>query len=199
MWWILPLLIAGHRRRVWLLWARNKDTERAIAQVVDPLKLKMPVFGKLITKIAVARFARNLSMMLDAGVPLIQALDVVGQASNNWAIEQARARRPGVDPRRASRSPRRSRKAEVFPPMVAQMVSVGEESGTLSQMLASIADFYEDEVETATAQLTSTIEPILIVGIGIIIGGMVISLYLPIFTLYGELGQAGRTAGRVRR
>jgi type IV pilus assembly protein PilC len=78
-------------------------------------------------------------------------------------------------------------KAEVFPPMVAQMVSVGEESGTLAQMLESVADFYEDEVETATSQLSATIEPVLIVGLGVIIGGMVISLYLPIFGLYTEL------------
>ena len=86
-------------------------------------------------------------------------------------------------------------KAGVFPPMVPQMVSVGEESGTLVEMLASIADFYEDEVETATAQLSATIEPVLIVGLGIIIGGMVISLYLPIFTLYGELAQTGSSSG----
>lgn len=186
--WILPVLavltIAG-----WVWWTRNRTTER-VRRVVDPLKLKMPVFGTLVTKIAVARFTRNLSMMLHAGVPLVQALSIVGQASNNYVIERA------VDDIQDSIRQGRSfavplSKAGVFPPMVAQMVSVGEESGTLAEMLASIADMYENEVQTATDQLTATIEPVLIVGIGVLIGGMVISLYLPIFSLYGELGQSG--------
>ena len=185
MWWILPLL-AVIVIAVWAWWARNKNTEQ-MRRVVDPLKLKLPIFGKLATKIAVARFARNLSMMLDAGVPIIQALAIVGQASNNWKIEAAvRDIQESIRQGKSFAGP--LAKADVFPPMVAQMVSVGEESGTLSEMLASIADFYEDEVETATAQLSATIEPVLIVLLGIIIGGMVISLYLPIFTLYQDLG-----------
>lgn len=184
MWWILPLLaLLVIVASVW--WRANKNTEQ-MRRVVDPIKLKLPVFGKLTTKIAVARFARNLSMMLNAGVPIVQALSIVGQASNNWKIEQAvRDIQESIRQGRSFAGP--LAKAEVFPPMVAQMVSVGEESGTLSEMLASIADFYEDEVETSTEQLSSTIEPILIVGLGIVIGGMVISLYLPIFTLYGEI------------
>lgn len=186
MWWIFPAIalavIAG---LVW--WRANKHTEQ-MRRVVDPLKLKMPVFGKLATKIAVARFSRNLSMMLNAGVPIIQALAIVGQASNNWKIEQAvRDVQESIRQGRSFAAP--LAKADVFPSMVPQMVSVGEESGTLVEMLSSIADFYEDEVETATSQLSSTIEPILIVGLGIVIGGMVVSLYLPIFTLYGELAQ----------
>ena len=186
MWWILPRSLIVVDRRVVIWWRANKHTEQ-VRRVVDPIKLKMPIFGKLTTKIAVARFTRNLSMMLNAGVPIIQAL-----VDRRTGIEQledraGRARHPGVDPSGHARSPAPLAKAEVFPPMVSQMVSVGEESGTLVEMLASIADFYEDEVETATAQLSSTIEPILIVGLGIVIGGMVISLYLPIFTLYGEI------------
>jgi type IV pilus assembly protein PilC len=166
---------------------RNKNTER-VRKVVDPLKLKLPIFGKLATKMAVARFSRNLSMMLEAGVPIMQALAIVAQASNNYKVEQAiNEVQESIRHGKSFAVP--LAKAGVFPPMVPQMVSVGEESGTLSEMLASIADFYEDEVETATEQLSSTIEPILIVGLGIIIGGMVISLYLPIFSLYGELGQ----------
>lgn len=186
--WILPVLavlaLVG-----WVWWSRNRNTER-VRRVVDPLKLKMPVFGPLATKIAVARFTRNLSMMLHAGVPLIQALAIVGQASNNYVIERA------VDDIQESIRQGRSfavplAKSAVFPTMVSQMVSVGEESGTLAEMLASIADLYENEVQTATEQLTATIEPVLIVAIGVLIGGMVISLYLPIFSLYGELGQSG--------
>ena len=188
MMWLLPLLavvvIAG-----WIWWTRNRTTER-VRKVVDPLKLKMPGFGPLATKIAVSRFSRNLSMMLQSGVPLVQALSIVGQASNNYVIESAvHDIQDSIKQGRSFAVP--LAKSGVFPPMVAQMVSVGEESGTLAEMLASIADFYEDEVQTATDQLTATIEPVLIVGIGVLIGGMVISLYLPIFSLYGELGQSG--------
>ncbi|MBD7958081.1 type II secretion system F family protein [Microbacterium sp. Sa4CUA7] len=183
--WGVPLLaviaIGG-----WIWWMQNKRKDR-VRRVVDPLKLKVPVFGPLATKIAVARFARSLAMMLDAGVPLVQALSIVGEASNNWKIEQAvREVQESVKQGRSFAAP--LAKAEVFPPMVAQMVAVGEESGTLADMLSSIADYYESEVEAATEQLTSSIEPILIVGIGIIIGGMVISLYMPIFSIYGEIG-----------
>ncbi len=186
MWWIIPaIILVVVVALIW--WRANRHTEQ-YRRFVDPIKLKMPVFGKLTTKIAVARFARNLSMMLNAGVPIIQALAIVGQASNNWKIEQAvRDVQESIRQGRSFAAP--LAKAEVVPAMVPQMVSVGEESGTLVDMLASIADFYEDEVETATSQLSSTIEPILIVGLGIVIGGMVISLYLPIFTLYGELAK----------
>jgi len=184
MWWGIPALaIVIIAVVIW--WRANKNTEQ-VRRAIDPIKLKMPIFGKLTTKIAVSRFSRNLSMMLNAGVPIIQALSIVAQASNNWTIEQAvRDIQESIRQGKSFAGP--LAKAEVFPTMVAQMVSVGEESGTLAEMLASIADFYEDEVETATTQLSSTIEPILIVGLGIIIGGMVISLYLPIFTLYGEI------------
>jgi type II secretory pathway component PulF len=184
MWWVLPLLAVIIIVAV-LWWRANKHTEQ-VRRVVDPLKLKLQIFGKLTTKIAVARFSRNLSMMLAAGVPIIQALSIVGQASNNWKIEAAvRDIQESIRQGRSFASP--LAKAEVFPPMVSQMVAVGEESGTLVDMLQSIADFYEDEVVTATEQLSSTIEPVLIVGLGIVIGAMVISLYLPIFTLYGEI------------
>ncbi|WP_307725256.1 type II secretion system F family protein [Microbacterium saccharophilum] len=183
--WILPLLIVlGIGGSFW--WMRNKNSER-VRRVIDPIKLKLPVFGPLTTKIAVARFSRGLSMMLHAGVPLVQALGIVGEASNNYAIEKAvREVQESVKQGRSFSAP--LAKAEIFPPMVAQMASVGEESGTLPDMLSSIADFYEDEVETATEQLTASIEPILIVGIGILIGGMVVSLYMPIFGIYGEIG-----------
>ena len=188
MWWILPAIaLLALIAVIW--WRSNRHTDQ-YRRVVDPIKLKMPIFGKLTTKIAVARFARNLSMMLNAGVPIIQALAIVGQASNNWKIEEAvRDVQDSIRQGRSFAAP--LAKADVFPSMVPQMVSVGEESGTLVEMLSSIADFYEDEVETATAQLSSTIEPVLIVGLGIVIGGMVVSLYLPIFTLYGELAQQG--------
>ena len=116
----------------------------------------------------------------------MQALDIVGEASNNWKIEQAvKAVQDSVKQGKSFSQPLED--SGVFPSIVVQMARVGEESGTLPDMLESIADFYDDEVATATEQLTSSIEPILIVGIGIIIGGMVVSLYLPIFTIYGEI------------
>lgn len=188
MFWILPTL-AVVILITWIWWMRNRYTD-GYRRVVDPFTLRLPIFGPLVTKMAVARFSRNLSMMLDAGVPIIQALSIVGQASNNWKIEQTvRDIQESIRGGRSFAVP--LAKAGVFPPMVAQMVAVGEESGTLAQMLGSIADFYEDEVETATEQLSSLIEPVLIVGLGVIIGGMVVSLYLPIFTLYGDIAQQG--------
>lgn len=188
MFWVLPVLIvAAIAAGLW--WMKNRN-EESVRKVIDPIKLRMPVFGPLSTKIAVARFSRGLSMMLKAGVPLVQALAIVGSASNNHKIESAvRAVQESVRQGKSFSAP--LAKAGVFPPMVAQMAAVGEESGTLPDMLASIADFYEGEVQSATEQLTASIEPILIVGIGVIIGGMVIALYLPIFSIYGELGQSG--------
>lgn len=186
--WILPVMIVAGVV-FWFWWMKNRNEEK-VRKVVDPLKLKLPVFGPLATKIAVARFSRGLSMMLKAGVPLVQALGIVGAASNNYKVEEAvRAVQESVKQGRSFSAP--LEKAEVFPAMVSQMVAVGEESGTLPDMLASIAEFYEGEVKTATEQLTSAIEPILIVGIGIIIGGMVVSLYMPIFSIYGEIGNSG--------
>lgn len=186
--WILPVLIVVSGA-VWIWWMRNRHTE-SVRKFIDPLKLRMPIFGKLVTKIAVARFSRNLSMMLDAGVPLLQALTIVGQASNNWAVEEAvRSVQESVRQGKSFSAP--LAKAGVFPTMVSQMVSVGEESGTLPEMLRSIADFYEAEVQTATEQLTSTIEPVLIVLMGVVIGGMVLALYMPIFSLYGQLNGTG--------
>lgn len=186
MLWILPALVVVVVV-AWIWWVRNRYTD-GYRRIVDPIKLRLPIFGPLITKMAVARFSRNLSMMLDAGVPIIQALSIVGQASNNWKIEQTvRDIQESIRGGRSFAAP--LAKAAVFPTMVSQMVAVGEESGTLTQMLGSIADFYEDEVETATEQLSSLIEPVLIVGLGVIIGGMVVSLYLPIFTLYGDIAK----------
>ncbi|MDX2377130.1 type II secretion system F family protein [Microbacterium sp. LRZ72] len=186
MFWILPLLVAlAVGGTIW--WLRHKDSDR-VRRVIDPLTLRMPVFGPLATKIAVARFARSLAMMLDAGVPLLQALSVVGEASHNRVVARAAQQiQESVRQGRSFAGPLAA--SGVFPPMVAQMVSVGEESGTLAEMLGSIADLYEAEVTTATEQLTSTIEPLLIVVIGLLIGGMVIALYLPIFGIYGQLGQ----------
>ncbi len=181
MTWILPAIIVfivvG-----WIWWSGNKNTDK-VRSVVDPWKLKAPVFGKLNVKIAMSRFSRNLAMMLNAGVPLLQALTVVGNASGNWAVAEAlREVHDSVRQGRSFATPLSNH--AVFPPMVVKMIAVGEESGSLGAMLDSIADFYDAEVESATDRLTSTIEPLMIAGLGVVIGGMVIALYMPMFSIY---------------
>ncbi|MET4158730.1 type II secretion system F family protein [Agromyces sp. PvR057] len=178
--WILPvLLVIG--LATWIWWARNRHTAR-VRRALDPWKLRAPVFGKLARKVAIARFARNLSNMTGAGVPILQSLKIVGETSGNWVIEQA-LDRVGDQVRKGSSLAAPLAAEQVFPPMVTQMVSVGEDSGSLEPMLDKVAEFYELEVETASEQLTATIEPLMIALLGVVIGGMVIALYLPIFTI----------------
>ncbi len=182
--WIGPLsalVLIG----AWIWWSKNRHTE-AVRRITGPSVLRMPVFGKLATKMAVSRFARNLSMMLKAGVPLLQGLDTVARTSNNWAVEKAVAD-VQISVRDGRSFARPLAKSGVFPPLVTQMVAVGEESGTLSEMLGSISDIYNGEVKAATDQLASVLEPILIVLVGIMIGSMVVTLYLPIFGMYSQM------------
>jgi type IV pilus assembly protein PilC len=164
-----------------LWWRRNKHTEQ-VRRRLDPLRLKLPVFGLLLKKIAVARFSRNFANMLGAGVPILQALKIVGETSGNWAIENALTE-VGEAVRRGKSISEPLREHPVFPAMVVQMIAVGEDAGTLELMLDKIADFYDQEVQSATEQLTAMIEPLLIAFLGVVIGGMVIALYLPIFSI----------------
>ncbi len=163
-------------------WRRHKNDDE-VRRRVDPVKLKVPVFGKLTGKIAIARFARNFGTMVGAGVPLLQALDIVGETSGNWVIEQA-IRDVQESVRRGESLSGPLARHEVFPPMVQQMMAVGEDAGALETMLAKISEFYDQEVDATTEQLTSLIEPLLIAFLGVIIGGMVVALYLPIFHIY---------------
>jgi type IV pilus assembly protein PilC len=178
--WLGPLLVvAAIFGSVW--WRKNKHTE-AVRKFLDPLKLKMPVFGALMTKLAVARFSRNFSDMIGAGVPILQALQIVGETSGNYVIEEALKK--VADSVRQGKSIAAPLSEEaVFPPMVIQMVAVGEDSGALQQMLSKIADFYDQEVATMTDGLTALIEPLLIAFLGIVVGGMIVALYLPIFNI----------------
>jgi type IV pilus assembly protein PilC len=182
--WIAPVLVVGSIAfSVW--WRANKHTE-AVRGFVDPLKLKIPVFGTLFTKVAVARFARNFSTMMGAGVPILQALSIVGETSGNYVIEQAL--RNVQESVRQGKSVAGPMSAEpVFPSMVTQMVAVGEDSGSMETMLEKIAEFYEAEVETMTKALTSLIEPLMIAFIGVVIGGMIVALYLPVFTIFDAI------------
>src|SRR5215210_5596357 len=153
---------------------------------IDTVLLKLPIFGSILRKIAVARFSRILSTLLSSGVPILQSLDITAKTAGNVIIEDAILKvRAGVERGENFVDPLQATK--VFPHMVGQMIGVGEQTGALDAMLAKIADFYEEEVDTAIADLLAMIEPVLIAFLGVTIGSIVISMYLPLFTLIGKL------------
>ena len=153
---------------------------------IDTLLLKLPIFGSILRKIGVARFSRILSTLLSSGVPILQSLDITAKTAGNVVIEDAILKvRAGVERGENFVDPLKA--TNVFPHMVGQMIGVGEQTGALDAMLGKIADFYEEEVDTAIADLLSMIEPVLIAFLGITIGSIVISMYLPLFTLIGKL------------
>jgi type IV pilus assembly protein PilC len=182
--WIAPVLVVGTIAfSVW--WRANKHTDK-VRSVVDPLKLKIPVFGDLFTKVAVARFSRNFSTMMGAGVPILQALTIVGETSGSWVVEKA-LKKVQASVRQGSSVAAPLAEEPVFPAMVTQMIAVGEDSGSMEIMLDKIAEFYEAEVEATTKALTSLIEPLMIAFIGIVVGGMIVALYLPVFSIFNEI------------
>ena len=153
---------------------------------LDRILLKLPILGSLIRKIAVARFSRILSTLLGSGVPILEALDIAAKTAGNLVVENAIiAVRDGVE--RGEHFVEPLKQTKVFPDMVSQMVGVGEQTGTLDTMLGKIADFYEEEVDAAIKNILSMIEPALIGFLGVTIGGIVIAMYLPLFTLVGKL------------
>ncbi|NCC23888.1 MAG: type II secretion system F family protein [Deltaproteobacteria bacterium] len=154
---------------------------------VDRYVLFLPVFGPLLRKVAVARFSRTLGTLISSGVPILAALDIVAKTSGNKTVEG------GVQKARVSIAEGQTLAEPlddtgVFPPMVIHMISIGESTGALDSMLGKVADFYDDEVDVAVSALTSLIEPIMIVFLGVVVGGLVISMYLPIFKLAGAVG-----------
>ena len=156
---------------------------------IDRLLLKIPLIGGIFRKIAVARFSRTLSTLLSSGVPILQSLDITARTSGNVIIEEAILKvRAGVERGESFVEPLKA--TEVFPHMVAQMIGIGEQTGALDAMLGKIADFYEQEVDSAIANLLTLIEPILIGFLGVTIGSIVIAMYLPLFTLIGKLSQS---------
>ncbi|WP_082473889.1 type II secretion system F family protein [Curtobacterium sp. Leaf261] len=178
--WVGPLLavviIVG-----WLWYRANKNTDR-VRGFLDPLRLRLPVFGALSKKIVIARFARNFSNMIGAGVPILQALKIVGEVSNNFVVQRA-LERVAESVRKGESIAGPLARESVFPTMVSQMVAVGEDAGSLEVMLEKIAIFYDAEVESTTESLTSLIEPLLIAFLGVVVGGMIVALYLPIFKI----------------
>ena len=153
---------------------------------IDRLLLKLPIFGGILRKIAVARFSRTLSTLLSSGVPILQSLDITARTAGNIVIQEAILRvRTGVERGESFVDPLKA--TEVFPNMVAQMIGIGEQTGALDAMLGKIADFYEQEVDAAIANLLTLMEPILIGFLGVTIGSIVIAMYMPLFTLIGKL------------
>lgn len=161
---------------------KGKRTESG-RRVWDRVRLRFPLkIGDTIRKITIARFSRTLSTLVAAGVDIIKALEITGQASGNWVVENALADvRDRVREGASIATP--LLESSVFPPMVSQMVRVGEETGELDKMLSKIADFYEEEVDTAVEALTSIIEPLMMIGVGLMVGLIVISMYLPMFKM----------------
>ena len=158
---------------------------------IDTLLLKLPIFGSILRKIGVARFSRILSTLLSSGVPILQSLDITAKTAGNVVIEDAILKvRAGVE--RGENFVEPLKATNVFPHMVGQMIGVGEQTGALDAMLGKIADFYEEEVDTAIADLLAMIEPVLIAFLGITIGSIVVSMYLPLFTLIGKLASGSK-------
>lgn len=152
----------------------------------DAFSIRTPVFGPLIRKVAVARFTRTLGTMISSGVPILDGLEVVAKTAGNKTVEKAiRYTREKISEGKTIVQPLQETK--VFPPMVVQMIGVGEATGAMDQMLTKIADFYDDEVDAAVAALTSMIEPIMMVFLGGVVGGFLVAMYLPIFSIAGSI------------
>ncbi|MFO7768702.1 MAG: type II secretion system F family protein [bacterium] len=174
------LLIAGCTG-IWFLFKRYYATDQG-EQVVDNFKLNMPLLGDLVRKSSVARFSRTLGTLLRSGVSILEALDITAKTAGNRILQDAlQEARSSIGGGETITDP--LARAEVFPPMVIQMVNVGEQTGELDRMLEKVADYYEEEVDTAVDGLTSIIEPIIIVYLGVVIGGMVLAMYLPLFDM----------------
>jgi type IV pilus assembly protein PilC len=185
MYWFGPLVVVAIAVafRLYRIGYRDRPVFRLR---VDRLKLRLPVFGKLFAKRAISRWARTLGTLLQVGVPMLQALDVVGGTSGNSVITLAME-----DVKNEVRNGHQISgplgRHPLFPPMVIQMMEVGEETGQITEMLDKVADFYDHEVETATESLTAAMEPLLVVLMGVVIGTMVVCLYLPMFTIYQNI------------
>ena len=157
-------------------------------RVIDTILLKVPILGSIFLKIGIARFSRTLSTLLSSGVPILQSLDITARTAGNVRIEEAIINiRGAVEQGKSFVEPLRA--SEIFPHMVAQMVGIGEQTGALDAMLGKIADFYEQEVDTAIANLLTLMEPALIGFLGVTIGSIVVAMYLPMFSLIGKLSQ----------
>ncbi|HEX9160942.1 MAG TPA: type II secretion system F family protein, partial [Thermoanaerobaculia bacterium] len=181
-WWLMTLVIVASVFSIRRYHATYKGR-----RVLDAILLKIPVLGMLLRKIAVARFCRTLATLTSSGVPILDGLAITARTAGNAIVEDSiMATRKSVEEGKTISEPLGD--TEVFPPMVVQMIAVGEQTGALDTMLSKIADFYEDEVDTAVAGLMKLLEPVLIAFLGVAIGGIVIAMYMPMFTLIGQIG-----------
>lgn len=180
-WWIILIIIGG------VSYATKSYYETTNGRrVIDNMLLKFPLFGDILRKVGVARFSRTLATLLSSGVPILESLDITARTAGNVIIQEGIMKiRAGIEQGQTIVEPLKA--AGIFPPMVAQMIGVGEQTGALDAMLSKIADFYEQEVDAAIANLLTLLEPIMIVFLGVTIGGIVISMYLPLFVLIGKL------------
>ena len=176
-WWLFGLVTVGSVVGV-KRWIRTPDGRTKW----DRFKLRLPIFGKLVQKVAISRFARTMSVLSRTGVPVLQALDIVSATSGN-AMVSAALRDVQESVKRGESLAGPLSRHEVFPPMVTHMMTVGEETGALDAMLAKVADFYDQEVDDSVNALTSLIEPVLIIVMGVAVGGILICLYLPMFNI----------------
>lgn len=180
-WWAIFGTVGGSFYGFFFAWKRSIPMQR----VMDRLLLKMPVFGDVIRKATIARWSRTLSTMFAAGVPLVEALDSVAGAAGNYVYFEA-TKKIQLEVTTGNALANSMENTNVFPSMVIQMVSIGEESGALDSMLSKVADFFEGEVDDAVAAISSLMEPVIMVVLGTLIGSMVVAMYLPIF----KMGQA---------
>lgn len=181
-WWIMVGIIVV----AIIAFSRFYKTEKG-RWAIDSTVLKTPVFGPLLKKVAVAKFSRTLSTMMNSGVPIMEGLNIVSKTSGNVVVEDALIKtRQSISEGRTIAEP--LTETGIFPPMVVQMIAVGEATGALDTMLGKIADFYDDEVDAAVAAMTSLLEPIMMVFLGGVVGGMIIAMYLPIFKMASVVG-----------
>ncbi|HOK05984.1 MAG TPA: type II secretion system F family protein [Syntrophales bacterium] len=180
------LLMLGVVIAAFIAFNRFKATERG-RYLIDSLVLKAPVFGPLLKKVAVAKFTRTMSTMMSSGVPILEGLTIVSKTAGNVIIEQALLNtRRSIAEGKTIAEP--LAETDIFPPMVVQMIAVGEATGALDTMLSKIADFYDDEVDAAVEAMTSLLEPFMMVFLGGVVGGMIIAMYLPIFKMASVVG-----------
>jgi type IV pilus assembly protein PilC len=176
---LLGAVIVGVVLKVWYGTAQGR-------YAIDATLLRLPVLGILLRKIAVARFTRTLGTLISSGVPILEGLDITARTAGNAVVERALNKtRKALEAGRSLTDP--LKETDVFPGMVTQMIGVGEQTGAMDAMLQKIADFYEDEVDAAVKDLLTALEPIMIVFLGLVVGGVVISMYLPLFTMIGKL------------
>lgn len=184
--YIFPALVVAFV--AFSFWWRRHKSDRKVRNIVDPLKLKIPILGKFQNKIIMARFSRTLSSLLGSGVPVIQSLEIVASTVGSIVVSDAL-----MEVRNAVRAGKpiysTIEQFSVFPPLVVQMVSTGEETGQVPTMLTKVAEYYETEVEAASENLSAALEPILLIFLAVIVGSMIIALYLPMFTVYQNIGK----------